>query len=113
MRKLRMDVDALKVESFVTGGEDSNGRTVKGHDSTTDCGATDSGDAYCAENTQFCPANTDKYTCAAGCEATWPPQATCNTQADSCPCTRATYCTACPNNTCYNTCWSCPVTCGL
>lgn len=65
MRKINLDFGALEVESFATGGADGDG-TVLGHDSTTDCGVTDSADVYCAETGAVCQP-THVYSCQATC----------------------------------------------
>jgi hypothetical protein len=81
-----------------TGGARGDG-TVKGHDSTTDCGVTGSDQPYCAENTQYCPTVTqhNENTCQAGCQ---PSNAPANTCQDSCYGTCDA--TICPwANTCF------------
>lgn len=97
MRKMRLDVEGLQVESFVTGSEDGRG-TVRAHDSyagveepVSQIGCTEDN---CIEGKTFdctlgCTINRN--TCLSACEATYG-------QAQ---------------NTCYYTCVStCEETCG-
>lgn len=77
MKKMTLNLDALVVDSFTTGRGEGTG-TVKGHDSTTDCGQTDSGFAYCADGgsgygcTYTCntiePHDTCQDTCSHTCD---------------------------------------------
>ena len=112
MKKLSLDLDALLVESFVTGGRGGRTGTVRGFDSTaaTDCGGCEpggSGQAYCADTLYGCNTNTacSNYTCQNGCHFT-----------DTCP-GRFTCETTCPNYTeapmdsCYVGCPSAPTDC--
>ncbi|HSU14152.1 hypothetical protein [Longimicrobium sp.] len=64
MKKLRLSIDELNVESFLTAGKAGDTGTVEGFDSTTGgqrlCGCTDNGD----------PCDTDgcgTYACSGGC----------------------------------------------
>jgi hypothetical protein len=69
MKKLTLDLDALVVESF-TAGDGRGGGTVEGRDSTTDCTATESGDAFCLESAETAcgPCNpTGHETCGRRC----------------------------------------------
>jgi hypothetical protein len=81
---MRLELGDLKVESFVAGRGEPREGTVRGHDSTTDCTVTESGDAYCAENTQFCPmtgycSHPEQNTCWDGCAITnYGPRDTCD-----------------------------------
>lgn len=70
MRKLRLDISALEVDSFVVGkGRDRSG-TVEGQDddTTTDCTVTESNDEFCVGTLVPGPQ---------GCHPTAAPQRTC------------------------------------
>lgn len=107
MKKLRMDLDALGVQSFETGGG------VLGYDSTeyTPCGACDqpnTGDTYCAEDGTLYGCKTDgpcsNYTCDPGCYYT-------RTCADRFTCGQCPTYTEPPMESCVFTCISRPTFC--
>ena len=70
MRKIRLEIDDLAVESFNTAtGEDTKPGTVRGHDYTEfdGCNVSD-GVSNCATCDEGCPADT--HTCFASCRMT-------------------------------------------
>lgn len=103
MRKLRLDVDALHVESFSVNDPVPSGGTVRARLGDGDLSITlppdDSANAFCYTATTcigptYCCPPTWRPTCANTCENTCPP---------SC----AWYCSVLPLNTCV----SCAGTC--
>jgi hypothetical protein len=77
MRKLKLDMDALTVDSFSTSGWSAGAGTVRGRsgalcveDTGYDTCACGGGGTY----TCTCP---DRFTCWAGCVHTQPPMASC------------------------------------
>lgn len=103
MRKLRLVLDELKVESFAVTGASAEAGTVRGQqdtntDTTTNPYNDDPSYEYCAGTVGTCPGPTYccpptwRPTCAYSCYQTGECGDSCNTW----PC---------------NTCWSCRLTC--
>ena len=68
MRKIRLDIEELVVESFGTAdGKGGNG-TVQGHGFTQFAGCVGSADSNCATCLEGCPRDT--MTCFASCRMT-------------------------------------------
>lgn len=97
MRKLKLDLEAIEVESFVTGGDAGDG-TVKGHDSTTDCSQACSLDCEDSMGETGCgPCLTHALT---RCQ-----HATCAQTYCGASCQNASCPTWCPTNDGSPTCW--------
>ena len=68
MRKIRLDVEDLVVESFGTVDGNGGKGTVRGHDFTQLQGCVGSADSNCATCLEGCPRDT--MTCFASCRMT-------------------------------------------
>lgn len=85
MRKLKLDPEALRVESFDTHADDlAYAGTVRGHATIAPCIVYPSPDPVVKTQAYTCPYTCDDATCVGSCQGTscYPPA--CNT-CESCP----------------------------
>lgn len=102
MHKLKLELEALRVESFETTRDEGGRGTVQIHLRLSDYGTCPPVEPqpYVTENPADCPATAYDYTCAASCNGT------CNSCYGTCVSCNGTCYGSC-QYTCYNSCNVC------